>query len=111
MHILSAPSMPLNVFVSPINATAVSVRWEGPTEPNGIIRYYTVSIVNEMFLNHTNSLSLTVNIYGLTPNTNYTVNIRAVTVEPGHSASISFITPSCKCVIVLMCYVIRILFY
>ena len=44
-------------------------------------------------------------IYGLTPNTNYTVNISAVTVEPGDVASLSFTTPSCKCVIVLMCYV------
>jgi len=97
--------MPLNVVVSPINATAISVRWDEPAVPNGIIRLYSISILNKVFINHTNLLNLTVDIYGLTPNTNYTVNIRAFTVEPGDAASISFTTPSCKCVIVLMCYV------
>ena len=97
--LIAGLSMPLDVALSPINATAISVRWDEPAVPNEIIRYYMISI------NHTNLLNFTVDIYGLTPNTYYTVNISAVTVEPGNAASISFTTPSCKCVIVLMCYV------
>ena len=103
--LIAGPSMPLNVALSPINATAISVRWDKPAVPNGIIRYYMISILNIIFLNHTNLLNFTVDIYGLTPNTYYTVNISAVTVEPGNAASISLTTPSCKCVFVLMCYV------
>ena len=91
----------------PINATSVSVIWDEPDVPNGIIRYYSIVILSNpvMIINHTNLVNLTVNIYGLTHNTSYIVIINAVTVEPGDVASMSFTTPSCKCVIVLMCYV------
>jgi len=102
---LTAPSMPINVIISTINATAISVRWDEPAVPNGIIQYYIISISSVIFRNHTNLLNLTVEFNGLTPNTNYTFNISAITVEPGNAASLSFTTPSCKCVIVLMCYV------
>ena len=105
-----APSIPLNVMVALINATAVNVTWEEPVTDNGIIRSYLVSIYTNTdvvltAINHTDVSVLTVNICGLTPNTMYTVNISAVTVEPGDVASMSFTTPSCKCVIVLMCYI------
>ena len=56
-------------------------------------------------VNHTDVSVLTTTIYGLTHNTSYIVTISAVTVEPGDTASMSFTTPSCKCVVVLMCYV------
>ena len=104
---ITAPSTPLNIVVLPINATAVSVLWDEPAIPNGIIQYYTIAISSNpvVILNHTNLINLTLDICGLTHNTNYTVNISAVTVEPGDAASMSFTTPSCKCVIVLMCYV------
>ena len=105
----TAPGPPINITVSSINATAVDVTWEKPAIHNGIIRRYTIMIlfgldeVVQIFtINHTENLVLTTTIYGLTPNANYTVNISAVTVEPGDAASLSFITPSCKCVILLM---------
>ena len=105
--LITAPSTPLNIVVLPINATAVSVMWDEPAIPNGIIQYYTIIILSSpvVILNHTNLVNLTLDIYGLTHNTNYTVNIIAVTVESGVAASMSFTTPSCKCIIVLMCYV------
>ena len=105
--LITAPSTPLDIVVLPINATAVSVMWDKPAIPNGIIQYYTIIILSNpvVILNHTNLVNLTLDIYGLTHNTNYTVNISAVTVEPGDVASLSFTTPSCKCVIVLMCNV------
>ena len=56
-------------------------------------------------ITHTDVSVLSTIIYGLTHNTQYTVNISAITVEPGDAALISFTTPSCKCVIVSMCYV------
>ena len=95
------------MMASPINATAVNFTWEEPAVHNGIIRRYIVSIRNSNgdVVMAVNVSTLTVKIFGLTPNTNYTVNISAVTVEPGDAASISFTTPSCKCVIVLMCCV------
>ena len=106
--VITAPSTPLNIVVLPINATAVSVLWDEPATPNGIILYYTIVISSNpvVILNHTNLINLILEIYGLTHNTNYTININAVTVEPGDVASLSFTTPSCKCDIVLMCYVI-----
>ena len=78
--------------------------WEEPEVSNGIIRNYLVSIyINTddvlTAINHTDVSMLTVNIYGLTPNTMYTVNISAVTVEPGEVVPVSFTTPSCKCVV------------
>ena len=104
--LITAPSTPLNIVVLPINATAVRVMWDEPAIPNGIIQYYDIIILSNpvVILNHTNLVNLTLDIYGLTHNTNYTINISAVTVEPGDAASMSFTTPSCKCVIVLMCY-------
>jgi len=97
-------------MVALVNATAVNMTWEEPVFQNGIIRSYLVIIyisTDDVLtaINHTNVSLLTVNIYGLTHNTSYIVNISAVTVEPGDAVSISFTTPSCKCVIVLTCYV------
>ena len=81
--------------------------WEEPVVHNGIIQSYTITIlINNnpvLSVTHTDTSVLRTTIYGLTHNTNYTVNISAVTVEPGDAASLSFTTPSCKCVIVLMC--------
>ena len=104
--LVTAPSAPLNIVVLPINATAVSVMWDKPAIPNGIIQYYIIILSSPLvILNHTNLVNLTFDIYGLTQNANYTVNISAVTVEPGGAASMSFTTPSCKSVMVFMCYV------
>ena len=110
MTVLLAPSAPHNIVVSSINATAVNVTWEIPSTPNGIIRSYTITILTVfndpvITVSYTGVSVLSTIIYGLTHNTNYTVNIIAVTVEPGDAASLSFTTPSCKYVIVLMCYV------
>ena len=107
---VSASSPPINVIVSSVNATAVNVAWEEPVVHNGIIRSYIIVIVidnNAIILtviSHNDTAVLRTTIYGLTHNTNYIVNISAVTVEPGDAASLSFTTPSCKYVIVLMCY-------
>jgi len=105
----TAPSIPRNITILSINSTAVKIIWNEPGIPNGVIRSYLITIYTTsgyvLTINHSNLSSLTVDIYGLTPNTIYTVNISAVTVEPGDAASLSFTTPSCKCVIVLMCYV------
>ena len=106
---VSAPSPPINIIVSSVNATAVNVAWEEPVVHNGIIRSYIIVIVigNNTILtviSHNDTAVLRTTIYGLTHNTNYIVNISAVTVEPGDAASLSFTTPSCKCVIVFMCY-------
>jgi len=105
-----APSAPRNITVSFINATAVNLVWDKPAMPSGIIRSYTITILTTFndpvaTFSHTDISALTAAIYGLTHNTSYIVNISAVTVEQGDVASMSFTTPSCKCVIVLICYV------
>ena len=92
--------------MSPINATTVNVMWDEPAKPGGMIVNYVIVISQfSAVINHTDTSNLTLSLYGLTFNTDYTINISAVNFMQGDVASMSFTTPSCKCVIVLMCYV------
>jgi len=81
--------------------------WDEPAMTNGIIKNYMITRPDNpvITISHNDIINLMITFFGLTPNTNYTVSIGAVTVELGDVVSISFTTPSCKCVIVLMCYV------
>ena len=93
-----APSMPLNLTVTINNSTSVTLTWNTPAMPNGVIRNYTITLLDDnmnSIQNQTVSNLMTV-IIQLTPNTSYVVDVSAVTVRSGDAASMTFTTPACK---------------
>ena len=96
----SAPSMPVNLMAIINNSTSVTLTWNEPEVPNGNIQDYTISIFDDNMnsvqnLTVISNLLLVAVITNLTPNTSYVVNINAVTVRPGETASTTFTTPAC----------------
>ena len=92
------PSMPLNLTVTINNSTSVTLTWNTPAMPNGVIRNYTITLLDDNMntvQNQTVSNLMTV-ITQLTPNTSYVVNVSAVIVRSGDAASMTFTTPACK---------------
>ena len=90
--------MPVNLTVAINNSTSVTLTWNTPVMPNGIIRNYTITILDD---NMNSIQSQTVSnlmalITQLTHNTSYVVNVSAVTVRSGDAASMTFTTPACK---------------
>ena len=93
-----APSMPLNLTVAINNSTSVTLTWNTPAIPNGVIRNYTITLLDDnmnSIQTQTVSNLMTV-ITQLTPNTSYMVNVSAVTVRSGDATSMTFTTPACK---------------
>ena len=93
-----APSMPLNLTVTINNSTSVTLTWNTPAMPNGVIRNYTIILLDDnmnSIQTQTVSNLMTV-ITQLTPHTSYVVNISAVTVRSGDAASMTFTTLACK---------------
>ena len=96
--------MSLNLTVTISNSTSVTLTWNTPAMPNGIIRNYTVTILDDD-MNSVQSQTvsnLTAVITQLTDNTSYVVNVTAVTVRSGDAASTTFITPACKHILLLI---------
>ena len=93
--------MPRNLTVTINNSTSVTLRWETPAMRNGIIRNYTITILDDN-MNAVQSQALTdltdltYVITQLTHNTSYTVNVSGVTVGTGAAALETFTTPACK---------------
>ena len=80
------------------NSTSVTLTWNTPAIPNGVIRNYTITLLDDdmnSVQNQTLTNLMTV-ITQLTPNTSYVVNISAVTIRSGDAASMTFTTPACK---------------
>ena len=90
--------MPLNLMVTINNSTSVTLTWNTPAMPNGIIRHYIITLLDDNMnsvQNQTVSNLMTV-ITQLNPNTSYVVNVSAVTVRSGEATSMTFTTPACK---------------
>ena len=90
--------MPLSLTVTINNSTSVTLTWNTPAMPNGVIRNYTITLLDDdmnSVQDQTVSNLMTV-ITELTPNTSYVVNVSAVTVRSGDAASMTFTTPACK---------------
>ena len=103
-----APGNPNNITVTSFNATAVTLIWTEPVISNGIIRYYLISILTRdnstvFTINQTDVTDLTTTIIGLRHNTNYRVNVRAVTVRVGEPGSVLFTTRPCKHTVKVLC--------
>ena len=86
--------MPLNLTVTINNSTSVTLTWNTPAMPNGVIRNYAITLLDDVQIQTVSNL-MTV-ITELTPNTSYVVNVSAVTVRSGDAASMTFTTPACK---------------
>ena len=95
--------MPLNLTVTLNNSTSVTLMWDMPAMNNGIIRNYTITILdsnmNSTVQNQTVSVVSRYVVTQLTPNTNYVCNVRAVTVRSGDAALSSFTTPACELIL------------
>ena len=67
--------------------TAISISWNPPTVPNGIITVYEIRYTKSTSThpyNITNTTNTQYSIVGLIPNTSYTIGVRAYTsIGPG----------------------------
>ena len=83
-----APSAPLNVSASSPSFSTISLTWNVPLLPNGIIRDYQITYFpsansSDVTTVNTGSSSLEYNITGLIAFTNYSIAVSAITVELG----------------------------
>jgi len=83
--------------VTIVNATAVNIAWIEPAITNGIIRNYRITISTSdsrlvLVTNHMDVTQLSAIVDGLNHNTDYVVNITAVTVRSGESEMAMFTT-------------------
>ena len=85
---VSAPSQPTNLAAATLNATAVTITWDLPATPNGLITRYEIhyntaeksDVTSKMLL--ANQLSvLQASIDSLKPFTRYQFKVRAATEE------------------------------
>ena len=98
----TAPSQPQALRVTFMNATTVSVVWEPPLFPNGIILNYTVDIVpqNPRSLPYITSVSADTSetVGGLEPATTYQLTVAGTTsAGTGKAATVIVTTLPCEC--------------
>jgi cytidine deaminase len=80
----AAPTAPTNVIATEVNSTHVTVEWDEPDTPNGIVRQYIISYN----LSESDDITLTgsartVTIGDLLPFTFYEFTVVAFTIETG----------------------------
>jgi hypothetical protein len=88
---MSAPSAPIQVSTLATTDTSLKVSWKAPVVANGIIYSYQIFYKKRTFSMFdftrnvtTSGTSLSAIITNLTPNTTYTVTVRAFTVSYGN---------------------------
>ena len=108
-----APSMPQNLTVTINNSTSVNLTWEKPEMRNGMIRSYTILVLNasNMVVHNQTVTDSPYVITELTANTNYTVNVTAFTVRSGVAASETFTTPACKHIFIMLLHCMIIILH
>ena len=84
--LFTEPPPPTGVIATPINSTAVSVKWKRPLKPNGVVQSYTVLYVesSKYLVQLKTPFSVLPNVTtavlnGLKPFTNYTFHVRIQT--------------------------------
>ena len=82
----TAPSPPTNVSAISLSSDTILVEWNEPLQPNGIVRYYVITVYesdSSLARNWTQENSTSVDrsrtIGQLEPFTNYSVIVQAVT--------------------------------
>ena len=93
--------MPHNLTITINNSTSVTVTWNIPEMANGIIRNYTIIVLNDntnetVFNETVSNLTFRYVVVQLTHNTDYVVDVSAVTIRSGDATSTDFTTPPCK---------------
>ena len=76
----TVPTQPLNFIGAALNSTTIRLQWDPPTTPNGIIEQYIVETTDGggTMTNDTVSAPQTsTDFTGLSPNTTYTITVRA----------------------------------
>ena len=90
---LPAPSAPVQLSVVSLSSTAISVSWATSSSPNGIISHYIVTSFPTLSgrgnASTFNASALQFNISDLTPFTNYTIFVAAVTVDVGNESDLA----------------------
>ena len=85
-----APSRPVEVFVLLVNSTSLSVFWGVPATPRGVIEFYQVEYSSNCTataqMNTSDDSTFTL-LTGLSPFAEYSVRVRAFTVEFGNFSS------------------------
>ena len=77
-----------------MSSSSVTLQWRPPLTPNGIITQYSILYNGTNITNFGNNMLMD-SIEGLSPDTVYTLQLRAHTVVgPGEPSSIAFLT--CK---------------
>ena len=101
----AAPSNPTSFKVVSVTAITVTLQWKPPRATNGVITHYSlqygVTVINDDFGNKTSD-PITGSIKGLSPDTEYTLRLRAHTrVGAGPSADV--IVKTSKLIKQLLC--------
>lgn len=88
----SVPGSPTNISLTPLNKTTISVQWDSPASPNGVILGYQI-YMNDSIIYTSNSLLTSYISTNLNPNTVYSYSVRARTsVGYGNYSDIETIT-------------------
>ena len=86
----SVPSPPLLVTADNVKSTSMTISWQPPHDPNGIIRGYQVSYSphgESEFLHDVVGHTTSTELSSLKPHTEYTIRVRAKTVDFGDCSS------------------------
>ena len=95
----TAPSSPTNVSAISLSSDTILVEWNEPLEPNGIVRYYVITVYesdSSLASNRTQENSTSADrsrtIGRLEPFTNYSIIVQAVIVEPRSESEVAVVS-------------------
>ena len=84
VHSPAAPSPPENLQPLSISARNITVTWDLPLNPNGIISIYQIELMSEDGnITQQNSTQTVAEFTDLTPSAPYSIKVKAFTVEFG----------------------------
>ena len=102
--LFAAPSQPQSLEVVSVNSSSVTLQWRPPEILNGTIRQYSIQFDATVINNFGNNMLMDT-VEGLSPETVYTLQLRAHTgAGAGPPSSITVIT--CKLLNTITCYVL-----
>ena len=96
-NIIPAPTAPRSLEVIQTTATSVTLQWQEPDPPNGVVRRYIIQyhigdLPTTLVTFNDSVISTMVEVVGLSAFTNYMFRVSAVTVDEGPYTEITDIT-------------------